>query len=232
MIGDWIAKNKKKIVRFMFLIPIFAVAAISISHVVSWYDLANPFTWAVYLSIAVEIGAMSAIAATSVKIRGLAVWVVFIIVTIIQFIGNIFFCYAEIDPSSIGFNTWVELTAPVFEAIGSDMDDIIAQRRWLATLQGGLLPIISLACLHFFIQYDGDDEIDNNKEEHYELEQEPVEVKEDNTKAAKESRDIAEVKVPVKPKQGSKQEVKKADKPKKGNNGGNLSPKMKRILGT
>ncbi len=164
MNNSWIARNKKKIVRFMFLIPIFAVAAISISHVVSWYDLANPFTWAVYLSIAVEIAAMSAIAATSVKIRGFSVWVVFGIVTLIQFIGNIFFCYAEIDVLSTGFTTWVELTYPVFEAIGSDMEDIIAQRRWLATLQGGLLPLISLTCLHFFIQYDEEDEIDNTEE--------------------------------------------------------------------
>lgn len=161
MTKGWLERNKKKIVRFMFIIPIVAVAAISISHVVSWYDLANPLSWAVYLSIAVEIGAMSAIAATSVKIRGFSVWLVFGIVTLIQFIGNIFFCYSDIDVTSGAFADWVELTYPVFEAIGSDMEDVIAQRRWLAMLEGGLLPLISLTCLHFFIQYD---EIDNIEE--------------------------------------------------------------------
>lgn len=155
---NWISKNKRSIIRAAFLIPIFSVAAISISHVVSWYDLANPISWAIYLSIAVEIAAMSAIAASSVKVRGFSVWFVFIIVTLIQFIGNIFFCYSEIDVASKAFSDWAELTGPVFEAMGSDLNDLVAQRRWLALLEGGLLPLISLTCLHFFIQYGDQDE--------------------------------------------------------------------------
>jgi hypothetical protein len=155
---NWISKNKRSIIRAAFLVPIFAVAAISISHVVSWYDLANPISWAVYLSIAVEIAAMSAIAASSVKVRGFSVWFVFIIVTLIQFIGNIFFCYSEIDVTTKAFADWAELTGPMFEAMGSDISDLVAQRRWLALLEGGLLPLISLTCLHFFIQYGDQDE--------------------------------------------------------------------------
>ena len=70
---EWIKRNKEGIIRAMFLIPILSVATISISHVVSWYDLANPISWAVYLSVAVEIAAMSAIAAASVKVKGFSV---------------------------------------------------------------------------------------------------------------------------------------------------------------
>lgn len=158
---NWVGRNEKSIIRAAFLIPIFSVAAISISHVVSWYDLANPISWAIYLSIAVEIAAMSSIAAASVKIKGFSVWVVFTIVTLIQFIGNIYFCYSEINVDSKSFQDWAELTAPIFESIGSDLSDKIGQRRWLALLEGGLLPLISLTCLHFFIQYG---EIDKNKE--------------------------------------------------------------------
>ena len=150
---DWIKLHKEGIIRGMFLVPILAVAVISISHVVSWYDIANPMAWAVYLSIAVEIAAMSAISAASVKVKGFSVWFVFIIVTLIQFIGNIFFSYSEIDVASKSFNDWSELTAPVFESIGSDISDVTGQRRWLAILEGGLLPLISLTCLHFFIEY-------------------------------------------------------------------------------
>lgn len=157
---NWIARNKKSIIRAAFLVPIFSVAAISISHVVSWYDIANPISWAIYLSIAVEIAAMSAIAASSVRVKGFSVWFVFIIVTLIQFIGNIFFCYSEINIDSKEFKDWSELTAPVFEAMGSNLSDMIAQKRWLALLEGGLLPLISLTCLHFFIQYG---EVDNVK---------------------------------------------------------------------
>lgn len=159
---SWIAKNKRSIIRSAFLVPIFSVAAISISHVVSWYDIANPISWAIYLSIAVEIAAMSAIAASSVKVKGFSVWFVFIIVTFIQFVGNIFFSYSEIDTSSKAFKDWAELTSPILESIGSDTSDLIAQKRWLALLEGGLLPLISLTCLHFFIKYG---ELDEVKEE-------------------------------------------------------------------
>lgn len=152
---NWFNRNQDLIIRLAFLIPIISVAAISISHVVSWYDLANPISWAVYLSVAVEIAAMSAIAAASVRVKGFAVWFVFIIVTFIQFVGNIFFSYTEIDETSRLFQQWVELTSPVLDSLGVDIKDIIAQKRFLALLEGGLLPLISLTCLHFFIQYEG-----------------------------------------------------------------------------
>lgn len=157
---NWINKNKRSIIRTAFLVPILAVASISISHVVSWYDLANPMSWAIYLSIAVEIAAMSSIAASSVKIKGFSVWFVFIIVTLIQFIGNIYFSYSEIDVASKAFKDWAELTSPIFEGMNVAADDLVGQRRLLALLEGGLLPLISLTCLHFFIQYgDLDNEV-------------------------------------------------------------------------
>jgi hypothetical protein len=154
---NWFKTHKKGIIRGSFLVPIILVMIISISHVVSWYDLSNPFSWAIYLSVAIEIAAMSSIAAASVKVKG-GVWLVFIIVTLIQFIGNIFFCFNDIDVASKEFKSWVELTGPVFESLGSDITDIVAQKRWLALLEGGLLPIISLASLHFFIKYGGMDD--------------------------------------------------------------------------
>jgi hypothetical protein len=150
--NNWIHRNTESLIRAAFLIPILSVAAISISHVVSWYDLANPMSWAIYLSIAVEIAAMSAIAASSVKVKGFSVWFVFIIVTLIQFIGNIYFSYTEIDVTSNHFKDWSELTLPLFDSF-SDTGDMVAQRRLLALLEGGLLPLISLTCLHFFIKY-------------------------------------------------------------------------------
>jgi hypothetical protein len=149
---NWINRNKESIIRIAFLIPILSVAIISISHVVRWYALANPISWAIYLSIAVEVAALSSIAASSVKVKGFSVWFVFIIVTLIQFIGNIYFSYTEIDVTSKAFQDWAQLTGPLFESF-SDVSDSIAQRRLLAVLEGGLLPLISLTCLHFFIKY-------------------------------------------------------------------------------
>ena len=111
---NWIVKNKFTIIRTLFLIPILLVAIISISHVISWYDLSNPISWAIYLSIAVEIAAMVSLAAATTKIKG-GVWFVFGIVTLIQFIGNIFFSYKEINPNDPQFKQWIELVGPLFE---------------------------------------------------------------------------------------------------------------------
>jgi coenzyme F420-reducing hydrogenase delta subunit len=137
----------------MFLVPILLVAGISISHVVSWYNLANPISWAIYLSIAIEVGAMTALVAATNKIKG-GVWFMFGIITFIQMIGNIFFSYKEIDETGELFKSWMELTGPVWEMLGSKANDVIAMKRWLAFLEGGLLPVISLTSLHFFTKYD------------------------------------------------------------------------------
>jgi len=154
-----IEKYKFNIIRFMLIIPILLVSIISISHVTSWYELSNPLNWAIYLSVAIEIAAMVAIMAASLKMKGGAWWI-FIIVTLVQFIGNVFFCYKEINVNSLEFKSWVELTGPIFESLGSDITDILTQKRWLALLEGGLLPIVSLTSLHFFIKYS---DMDNNE---------------------------------------------------------------------
>jgi hypothetical protein len=173
----WINQNKESIIRAAFLIPILSVAIISISHVVGWYDLGNPINWAIYLSIAVEVAALSSIAASSVRVKGFSVWLVFIIVTLIQFIGNIYYSYTEIDVASKEFKDWAELTLPLFDSF-SDTSDLVAQRRLLAVLEGGLLPLISLTCLHFFIKY-GDRDLEQpvvySEQDNLEDSKEPVE---------------------------------------------------------
>jgi len=149
-IWDWILNNPN---RAMFLIPILLVAGISISHVVTWYDMANPINWAVYLSIAIEVGAMTALVAATNKIRG-GVWFMFGLVTFIQMIGNIFYSYFQIDETGELFQSWIELTSPVWELMGTETTDIVGMKRWLAFLEGGLLPLISLTSLHFFVTYE------------------------------------------------------------------------------
>jgi len=152
-IWNWVKGNPN---RTMFLIPILLVAGISISHVVSWYNIANPLNWAIYLSIAIEVGAMTALVAATNKIKG-GVWFMFGLVTLIQMIGNIFYSFKEIDENGDLFKSWVELTGPFWDMF-TDSADIISMKRWLAFLEGGLLPIISLTSLHFFVKYEKPEE--------------------------------------------------------------------------
>ena len=149
-VWNWIKDNPN---RSMFLLPILLVAAISISHVVSWYDMANPINWAIYLSIAIEVAAITALVAVTNKIKG-GIWFMFGIVTFIQMIGNIFYSFKEIDETGELFKSWIELTGPVWELMGTETTDLVGMKRWLAFLEGGLLPIISLTSLHFFVKYE------------------------------------------------------------------------------
>jgi len=172
---NWVVKNKFTIIRTLFLIPILLVAIISISHVISWYDLSNPISWAIYLSIAVEIAAMVSLAAATTKIKG-GVWFVFGIVTLIQFIGNIFFSYKEIDLNDPQFKQWIELVGPLFENFGTEPSDLIGHKRWLSLLSGGLLPLISLTSLHFFVKYDKRNAVIDKYPEEAEINESNVEI--------------------------------------------------------
>jgi len=169
-VWKWIIDNPN---RSMFLIPILLVAAISISHVVTWYEMANPINWAIYLSIAIEVGAMTALVAATNKIRG-GVWFMFGLVTFIQMVGNIFYSYYQIDETGKLFQSWIELTAPVWELMGTETTDIVGMKRWLAFLEGGLLPLISLTSLHFFVTYEKEEEVEEEVKKKISLEQDVV----------------------------------------------------------
>ena len=158
---NWIQRNFKTIIYFAFLVPILTVAFVSISHVTTWYGLSNPISWAIYLSFGIEIAALAALAAISAKMGG-KVYVPFGIVTLIQFIGNIFFAYQYIDINSEQFKDWVELTDPVVSYLGVESGNTIGHKRFLSLFSGGLLPIISLSFLHMLVKYEEEDKKSGN----------------------------------------------------------------------
>ena len=149
---NWIKKNLKNIVAIAFVIPILLVAYVSISHVTSFYGLSNPFSWAVYLSVAIEIAALSALAAVSVRM-GIFVYVPFLIVTLIQFVGNLYFSFTYIDETSKAFKEWMNMVGGMLEPMGIDPTDVISHKRILAFFSGGLLPLISLTFAHMLVVF-------------------------------------------------------------------------------
>lgn len=150
---NWVQKNFKTIIYISFLVPILTVAFVSISHVTSWYGLSNPLSWAVYLSIGIEIAALSALAAISAQM-GAKVYFPFGIVTLIQFIGNIFFAYQYIDVNSQSFKDWVDLVDPIVTYLGVESGDYVGHKRFLSLFAGGMLPIISLSFLHMLVKFE------------------------------------------------------------------------------
>ena len=150
---SWFQKNFRNIIYLAFLIPILTVAFVSISHVTSWYGITNPVSWAIYLSIGIEIAALSALAAISANM-GRVVYVPFGIVTFIQFLGNIFFAYQFIDVTSKIFLDWVEMVDPVVSYLGVESGNLISHKRFLALFAGGMLPLISLSFLHMLVKFE------------------------------------------------------------------------------
>jgi hypothetical protein len=153
---NWIQKNFRAIIYIAFLVPILTVAFVSISHVASWYGLSNPFSWAIYLSVGIEIAALSALAAISAQM-GAKVYFPFGIVTLIQFIGNIFFAYQFIDVNSESFKDWVDLVDPFVTYLGVESGDMVGHKRFLSLFAGGMLPIISLSFLHMLVKFEEED---------------------------------------------------------------------------
>lgn len=188
---NWIQKNLKSIIATAFVIPILLVAFVSISHVTSFYGITNPFAWAIYLSVAIEIAALSALAGVSVKM-GKFIYFPFILVTFIQFVGNLFFSYSYIQETSETFKQWMEMAGPLFEPMGIDPTDMPTHKLILALFSGGLLPIISLTFAHMLVVYSNKE---NTTETPTELTEEKID--ELSRKAGIIEREINTVKSPV-----------------------------------
>jgi len=157
----WLQSNLNNIIVGSFLIPILLVAFVSISHVTTFYSMANPLSWAIYLSVAVEIAALAALAGISAKF-GKFIYIPFGIVTLIQFVGNFFYSYSHIVPNSTDFKNWIDMISSLLEPLGVEPTDIVSHRRILAFLTGGLIPFISLTFAHMLIVYSS--KIQTNKD--------------------------------------------------------------------
>ena len=107
------------------------------------------------MSIGIEIAALSALAAISAQM-GKKVYFPFGIVTLIQFIGNIFFAYQYIDINSQSFKDCIDLVDPIVSYIGVESGDPVGHKRFLAFFAGGMLPIISLSFLHMLVKFEED----------------------------------------------------------------------------
>ncbi len=153
---NWFQKNFKTIIYVAFLVPIITVAIVSISHVTAWYGISNPVSWAIYLSVGIEIAALSALAAISAQM-GKKVYFPFGIVTLIQFIGNIFFAYQFIDINGKSFKDWVDMVDPLVSFLGVESGDMLGHKRFLALFAGGMLPLISLSFLHMLVKFEEED---------------------------------------------------------------------------
>ena len=120
------------------------VSVISTIHVISFFELSNPQWLAISLAIAFEIGAAASLASliTLDKMNKGVVWGLFIILTLMQAMGNTYYAYINLE----NFQGWIEL-------FGLSEEDLIYQKRILSIVSGAILPVIALGFIKSLVDY-------------------------------------------------------------------------------
>lgn len=120
------------------------VSIISTIHVIDFFLMSNPKWLAVSLAIAFEVGAAASLASiiTLDKMNKSIVWGLFILLTLMQAMGNTYYTYVHLN----NFQGWIELFGLVDE-------ELIYQKRVLSSVSGAILPIVALGFIKSLVDY-------------------------------------------------------------------------------
>ena len=139
---------KKKTTSY-FIIGTFVtlyllVSVISTIHVIDFFKLSNPTWLAISLAIAFEVGAAASLASiiTLEKMNKGIVWGLFIVLTLMQAMGNTYYAYTHLSD----FQGWIEL-------FGLAEEELIYQKRVLSIVSGAVLPIVALGFIKSLVDY-------------------------------------------------------------------------------
>lgn len=152
------SNNKQKaswwiIIAFM-IVPL-VVSLVSTIHVVSFFELSNYAALSVVLAIAFELGALSSLAGLVAmdKINKSTVWMIFILLTAFQMMGNTYYSYDVTTTKMIQDSDLIKNFTELFSFSIYDNSDIIFVKRVIAIFSGAILPVISLCFLHLLMSY-------------------------------------------------------------------------------
>lgn len=131
--------DKRNIIKYVscsaFGLLYVLVACISLICSVEFFRLAHAGTMSWVLAIGFELGAMCCLLSTIIlpKEKQALVWLMFILLTLFQMMGNTYAAYSALD----NFQGWIEL-------FGLEELEPIAQKRVLACISGAILPLVAL----------------------------------------------------------------------------------------
>ena len=139
--------SKKSVSYFIigtFVSLYLMVSVISTIHVIDFFKLSNPTWLAVSLAIAFEVGAAASLASliSLDKMNKGMVWGLFIILTLMQAMGNTYYAYTHLQ----NFQGWIELFGLVEE-------ELIYQKRILSIISGAVLPVVALGFIKSLVDY-------------------------------------------------------------------------------
>ncbi len=147
--------NSKAIKYFIigtFVSLYLVVSVISTIHVVQFFDLSNPKWLSVSLAIAFELGAAASLASLIAldKMNKFMVWALFIVLTLMQAMGNSYYAYTNIHD----YSAWSEL-------FGLSEEEPIFQKRILSIISGAILPLVALGFIKSLVDYIKPEELSN-----------------------------------------------------------------------
>ena len=148
-----------------FIIVPLVVSVVSTIHVVSFFQLSNYYALSLTLALAFEIGALSSLAGLVAmdKINKGTVWLIFILLTIFQMMGNTYYSYDTTSTKMISDSNLIKNFTELFGFSMEDASDIIFIKRIIAILSGAILPVISLSFLHLLVTYISKTELKEKK---------------------------------------------------------------------
>ena len=137
-------KVTKNFIIWTFVVLYLLVSTISTIHVIDFFRLSNPEWLAVTLAVAFEVGAAASLASIIAlkKMNKLIVWVLFVILTLMQAMGNTYYAYTHLT----NYQSWVEL----FNLVD---DELITQKRILSLVSGAVLPVVALGFIKSLVDY-------------------------------------------------------------------------------
>jgi hypothetical protein len=143
-------RKKEILFKIIWGLPVVLAVIVSINHCYKWFEISNPSSWASFISISIEIVALTSLVALILGKNTFSIVFTFIIITVIQILGNIFFSFNYIDESGTLFITWQKFITVVLDGEWS----VEKSKFWLAIIQGSVVPMLSLLSLHLISSFE------------------------------------------------------------------------------
>lgn len=137
-------KIAKYFIITTFVTLYIVTSTISTIHSIDFFKLSNPDWLAISLGIAFEIGAAASLASlvTLDKMNKKIVWCLFIVLTLMQVMSNLFYAYTHLHD----YQSWIEL-------FGLSDSTLIEQKRYVSIISGAILPLVALGFIKSLVDY-------------------------------------------------------------------------------
>jgi|694.fasta_scaffold47411_2 hypothetical protein len=144
---------RKIIVTSFIVVPIIS-SVISALHIVDFFQLGNPTWLAVALAISIELGSIASFLTLSIldKLSKGIVWTVFIILFLMQIIGNMYFSFEFITIAMEKDANWINSFKMMAEFFLGEME-LNDVKMYLTILISWPIPLISVFLLKSAVDY-------------------------------------------------------------------------------